>query len=367
MASSRHLTVRTWFYFLHAVGTVLVLLCPFTPTFARAARDPLTYPGTWALVITIYGTAMWSYNKACGNPGFITLNSLVTRRAVNSISTEEDRVSKASSSPLPTSMLPDTKNPHPDPPPSEEEEGRGRRQGLASSYFQSRESDHPQFCSDCGFMPPLRANHCRKCNRCVARWDHHCAWTGACVGEKNHAFFLLFLWSESLLLFWATLEVLISISLPPEEDVGQTIWSFLQAWFIYNWAPILANLLLMALCWFPAVMGAVHTYMMVINHTSYETLGAAPYYLRNRPGGPYAYPFDRGLLANLTTFFGAPLMPHDSFITWTMLDTPSKTVLGITLRTLRTGCDAGAMRQRRNASLAQHNEEMNALRQAETV
>lgn len=50
-----------------------------------------------------------------------------------------------------------------------------------------------QFCSICdGFKPP-RAHHCRKCNRCCMKMDHHCIWLGKCVGYRNQASFLLFL------------------------------------------------------------------------------------------------------------------------------------------------------------------------------
>ena len=40
-----------------------------------------------------------------------------------------------------------------------------------------------------------RVSHCRQCDRCVLRMDHHCGWIRNCVGYNNHKMFLtLVLW-----------------------------------------------------------------------------------------------------------------------------------------------------------------------------
>ncbi|CAI9613574.1 unnamed protein product, partial [Staurois parvus] len=41
-------------------------------------------------------------------------------------------------------------------------------------------------CGYCLLKQPMRARHCKSCNRCVRRYDHHCPWIENCVGEKNH-------------------------------------------------------------------------------------------------------------------------------------------------------------------------------------
>ena len=61
--------------------------------------------------------------------------------------------------------------------------------------FALRQGTHQQlivdlrYCHTCKVYKPLRAVHCRACNRCVLGLDHHCLWLGVCIGQSNYTQF----------------------------------------------------------------------------------------------------------------------------------------------------------------------------------
>jgi palmitoyltransferase ZDHHC9/14/18 len=72
-----------------------------------------------------------------------------------------------------------------------------RKHGLHSPHKPSG-PEHGGFCSICEITRPLRARHCKFCDNCVDVFDHHCPWTGTCIGLRNYRFFFCFISSVFL-------------------------------------------------------------------------------------------------------------------------------------------------------------------------
>ncbi|TFK36137.1 DHHC palmitoyltransferase-domain-containing protein [Crucibulum laeve] len=74
------------------------------------------------------------------------------------------------------------------PKPSSDEELKSIIEDLASEGKLNGQT----FCIQCMGRKPLRSKHCRVCDKCIARSDHHCPWVWNCVGSNNHRQFVLF-------------------------------------------------------------------------------------------------------------------------------------------------------------------------------
>jgi len=65
--------------------------------------------------------------------------------------------------------------------------------GWKPDNYSEKVLDQLQYCGVCrGYKAP-RAHHCRKCDRCCMKMDHHCPWINNCVGHFNHGHFTAFL------------------------------------------------------------------------------------------------------------------------------------------------------------------------------
>ena len=52
------------------------------------------------------------------------------------------------------------------------------------------------YCYLCEVNVRKRSKHCRRCNKCVDIFDHHCPWLNTCVGVRNYRYFLSLLVSS---------------------------------------------------------------------------------------------------------------------------------------------------------------------------
>lgn len=87
---------------------------------------------------------------------------------------------------------------------------------------------------------PRRGYHCEICHTCIKQYDHHCTWINNCVGKRNLARFILFLFFlilclglTGLLSFLAALSILLDRNTMYKEwftlrfSIEQTIYKVL--------------------------------------------------------------------------------------------------------------------------------------------
>ena len=67
----------------------------------------------------------------------------------------------------------------------------------------SKEKQEMRYCEICHIVtfPAQRVEHCDECNICVMKYDHHCFWTGKCIGKNNFWAFQIFLWGTLTYIF----------------------------------------------------------------------------------------------------------------------------------------------------------------------
>ena len=65
-------------------------------------------------------------------------------------------------------------------------------------YDEAIFSNPNAICETCQTRKPARSKHDRRCNVCVARFDHFCVWVNNAIGLRNHRYFLLFVLNNLL-------------------------------------------------------------------------------------------------------------------------------------------------------------------------
>jgi len=77
--------------------------------------------------------------------------------------------------------------------------------GLVTSYYKDtiykRDQQNTNFCQKCLIFKEKTVRHCHQCDICVQGYDHHCPFTGKCIGKGNIRLFYLFICSTAIYIF----------------------------------------------------------------------------------------------------------------------------------------------------------------------
>lgn len=149
-----------------------------------------------------------------------------------------------------------------------------------------------RICQRCLLMKPDRTHHCRQCNRCVLRMDHHCPWVANCVGFYNHKYFINMLFYSSvtaLLVCVTSYPVFISTLASESVDLG------LAYFIVTSWILVTAFALVITIFFF------LHVYLIYNQTTTIE-------FCEKSTKNPGKYkdgsPYDRGCWDNFATILG---------------------------------------------------------------
>ncbi|KAM7371064.1 hypothetical protein PAMP_010561 [Pampus punctatissimus] len=206
--------------------------------------------------------------------------------------------------------------------------------GQLHIYSYDRRLFYPEIsCPTCQLFKPARSKHCRVCNRCVQRFDHHCVWVNNCIGAQNTRYFLLYLFSvcamagdmalltADMLLHAVLRSGLLRASYIDEYGQQQAAGPLFVVQHLFLTFPRIVFMLgfLVFLFFLLAGYALFHSYLAVVNQTSNEWYKSRGYICQHchptstadhlcnpAPDHSKRYYYNRGLLRNLGEIFFPP-------------------------------------------------------------
>lgn len=85
---------------------------------------------------------------------------------------------------------------------------------FTNEYFKNlsdEDKNDYQICGNCNIVVNKNSNvqHCDICNICIIKYDHHCYWTGKCIGKNNIMAFYIFTFGTIVYIAWLIIMVIV--------------------------------------------------------------------------------------------------------------------------------------------------------------
>lgn len=161
--------------------------------------------------------------------------------------------------------------------------------------------DKWRFCAVCEALQPPRTWHCKTCNRCILKRDHHCLFTGCCVGHKNQRYFLLLIAYLFLATTYSTFYNNYFIWILHAQDFRNSLTIFKiifpLAWAVVDWTPVQSFFLIYVI----NLIGSLFTGALLWYHGRNALVGELAYEA-NKKSAKVGY--DQGWKRNLQLIFG---------------------------------------------------------------
>ena len=146
---------------------------------------------------------------------------------------------------------------------------------ISKENFSLLSQQYNLYCNKCKIFRPFRAHHCKICNRCVLKMDHHCFWIFNCVGyynQKNFYQFLFYATFGDLIAFVILIFVCFEIDFDIEKNVNEKINNVFQLIFQMGKQINIIIAILCSFCMFFSIgfLWVKHTKMLMNNQTTIE-------------------------------------------------------------------------------------------------
>lgn len=148
-----------------------------------------------------------------------------------------------------------------------------------------------KICTTCNIARPFRSSHCKDCDNCTLRFDHHCPWLGSCVGKRNYIFFFFYLLFLNFNNFF-----MLAISSFCLFNKFNTLELKTSIIFLYCLPSIFTIIFLLEIMFFTTGLLFHHTKFIINNITTKEEIKRL---VHSKIGNPY----NKGCCKNCSDFF----------------------------------------------------------------